>query len=164
MAFNSHPIEVTILLIEEVIFSILPIDGFQVLALVLAPSNNTLHPQEVVAVISATYNGLHRVLNEAAHKARISTQANKIPYTLLQPCHTEAHKIRSPMLMMMTILSDLQRIYKWKMKRRRIRWLHQEDSRVMTTNKKMLRNFPLHSNRKHLLQLQLSLHQIYQPG
>lgn len=162
MAFNSHPIEVTILHIEEAIFSILLIEDSPVLDLAL--SNNSLLPPEVVVVTSATYNGLHQVPNEAAHKARISIQANRIPYTLLRPCHTEVHKIRLPILMMMPILLDLRRIYKWRMRRRRIRWLHQEDSRVMTINKKMLRNSPLHSNRKHLLQLQLSLHQIYQPG
>ena len=164
MASNSHPIEGTILLIEEVIFSILLIDAFLVLALVL--SNNSLLPLEVVVVISATYNGPHQVLNEAAHKARISIQANRTPYTPLRPCLTEDRKNRSPtlMMMMMTIPFDLQKICKWRMKRRRTRWLHQEDSRVMTTNQKMLRNSPLHSNRKHPLQLQLSLHQIYQPG
>ena len=162
MAFNNHPIEATILHIEEVIFSILPIEDSPVPDPVL--SNNSLLPLEVVVVISATYSGLHQVPNEAAHKARISTQANRIPYTLLRPYHTEVHKNRLAILMMMPILLDLRRIYKWRMRRRRIRWLHQEDSRVMTINKKMLRNSPLHSNRKHLLQLQLSLHQIYQPG
>lgn len=162
MASNNQPIEVTILLIEEVIFSILPIDAFQALAPVL--SNNSLLPLEVAVAISATYNGPHQVLNEPAHKARISIQANRTPCTLLQPCLTEDHKNPSPTLMMMTIRFDLQKICKWRMKRRRTRWLHQEDSRVMITNKKMLRNSPLHSNRKHPLQLQLSLHQIYQPG
>ncbi len=49
MAISSHLIGVTILHIEEVIFSILPIEDSQVLDLVL--SNNSLLPLEVVAQV-----------------------------------------------------------------------------------------------------------------
>jgi hypothetical protein len=160
MVFNSSLIAGTILHTEEAISSMLKIDAFQVLALI---SSNSLLPLEVVVVTLAIYNGLHREPNEAGHRVKISIQANRTQCTLLLHFLIEHHKNPLPILKRIITLSDLQKIYKWRMKRR-TRWLHQGGSRVMIIKQKMLRNFPLRSNRKHLLQLQLSLHQIYHPG
>jgi len=160
MAFNSLRIAGIILHTEEAIFSMLQIDAFQT----RAPISSNSHLQlEVVVVTLAIYNGLRQEPNEAVHRAKLSTQANRIRCTLLLHFLIGHHKNLLPMLKRMTIRFDLQKIYKWRMKKR-TRWLHQGGSRVMTIKLKMLRSFPLRSNRKHLLQLQLNLHQIYHPG
>jgi hypothetical protein len=160
MAFNSLLIGVIIPHTEEVISSMLQIDAFQT----RAPINSNSHLQlEVVVVTLAIYNGLRQEPNEAAHRAKPSTQANRTPCTLLLHFLIGHHKNLLRILRRMIIRSDLRKIYKWRMKRR-TRWLHQGGSRVMTIKLKMLRNFPLRSNRKHLLQLQLNLHQICHPG
>jgi hypothetical protein len=160
MVFNNLLIAGIILHTEEAISSMVQIDDFQI----QAPINSNSHLQlEVVVVTLAIYNGLRQEPNEAAHRVRLSTQVNRVPCTLLPRFLIGHHKNLLQILKRMIIPFDLQKIFKWRMKRR-TRWLHQGGSRVMTIKLKMLRNFPLRSNRKHLLQLQLNLHQIYHPG
>lgn len=162
MAFNSHLIVETIIHTEVVISNINQIGDFQVLARIPNILNNSLL-QEVVVVISAIYNGPHQELNEVVRKTKITTQANKIPYIHLLRSHIEPHKSQLPMLMKRTILFD-PKIFKWRMRRKRRKWLHQGDIRVMIINRRILPSSLLHLNRKYLPQLQLSLHQIYPLG
>jgi hypothetical protein len=160
MAFNSHLIAGTTIRTGVAISRMLQIDGF--LGLVPTHSSSLLH-LEVAVVTSAIYSGLHQELNGVAHRVKVSMQANKILCTPLPRSLVGRHKSLST-LMKMTIPSDLRKICKWRMKRKGTRWPPQENTRVMTINKKMLRSSPLRSNRKHLRQHQLNLHQICLPG
>lgn len=160
MVFNSHLIAGTTIRTEVAISRMLQTDGF--LGLVPTHSSSLLH-LEVAVATSAIYSGLHQELNGVAHKVKVLMQANKILCTPLPRSLVGRHKSLST-LMKMTIPSDLRKICKWRMKRKGTRWPHQENTRVMTINKKMLRSSPLRSNRKHLRQHQLNLHQIYRPG
>lgn len=122
MAFSSHIIVGIILRTEVAISSILQIDVIQVLD---RTHSNSLLPQEVVVATSAICSGLRQEPNEAGHRVKISVQANITLCIPLRRSLIEPHKSLLPTLTKMTTRSDLPKICKWRMKRKRTRWLLQ---------------------------------------